>query len=395
MTDTMSARISTYFTGESPNAASNSAASTTDPEPRRYDRRIQHSGDDPLLAVVRQDPLEAVWFIKVVMLFSSLSGALISLPCFVFLYLYWARCNSCSRPLHYWVLIHCLMQIGQAPVRLIFYYRLNKIIPSHMSESLRASLTGANRTLRSFAVPESRRNHVAPDAVARVQSNTNLLQGPEQQQQQTVALPGTTDHQGTDLSNFTDYVEDCVRQLSRSSAWKTSKLISIFTYGWFILGVVWVLNSTECAGCPGLYNLSLTVIYTAIARLIITLSAFYRSFPVQLHAIGQRKMKGAAQSVIDGLPIITYPPSTDESRNHAHETDESSAMPRRTSSTESICDSCAVCLCDFETGDRLRSLPCDHLFHRPCIDKWLKRNKVCPLCLHDIQCAHESKTKKD
>lgn len=391
MTETMSARISTYFMGESPETASPSA-STTEAEPRRYDRRIQHSGDDPLLAVVRQDPLEAVWFIKVVMLFSSLSGALISLPCFVFLYLYWSRCNSCSRPLHYWVLIHCIMQIGQAPVRLIFYYRLNKIIPSHMNESLRASLTGANRTLRSLAVPESNRS-VPLNAAGPVRSNTNLQQGSEQQR--TVALPGTTNHQGSDLSNFTDYVEDCVRQLSRSSAWKTSKLISIFTYGWFILGVVWVLNSTECAGCPGLYNLSLTVIYTAIARLIITLSAFYRSFPVQLHAMGQRKMKGAAQSVIDALPLITYPPSTNVSWETAHETDESSGIPRTTSSTESTCDSCAVCLCDFETGDRLRSLPCDHLFHRPCIDKWLKRNKVCPLCLHDIQCVHESKTKKD
>jgi hypothetical protein len=47
--------------------------------------------------------------------------------------------------------------------------------------------------------------------------------------------------------------------------------------------------------------------------------------------------------------------------------------------------SCAVCLSEFEWGDVLRRLPCGHHFHGPCIDKWLKRNKVCPLCLQDIE----------
>jgi hypothetical protein len=47
---------------------------------------------------------------------------------------------------------------------------------------------------------------------------------------------------------------------------------------------------------------------------------------------------------------------------------------------------CAVCLCDFGPGDTMRALPCSdmHMFHRHCIDKWLKKNKVCPLCLVDV-----------
>jgi hypothetical protein len=47
--------------------------------------------------------------------------------------------------------------------------------------------------------------------------------------------------------------------------------------------------------------------------------------------------------------------------------------------------SCAVCLSEFEDDDPLRRLPCNHSFHKACIDKWLKRNKVCPLCLQDIE----------
>lgn len=34
--------------------------------------------------------------------------------------------------------------------------------------------------------------------------------------------------------------------------------------------------------------------------------------------------------------------------------------------------SCVVCMCDFETRQSLRVLPCSHEFHTKCVDKWLK-----------------------
>ncbi|KAF9585848.1 hypothetical protein BGW38_000446 [Lunasporangiospora selenospora] len=43
-------------------------------------------------------------------------------------------------------------------------------------------------------------------------------------------------------------------------------------------------------------------------------------------------------------------------------------------------EECAICLCDFEDGDELRHLYCDHLFHRNCVDRWLTKNPVCPKC---------------
>ncbi|GJE98975.1 hypothetical protein PsYK624_152130 [Phanerochaete sordida] len=46
---------------------------------------------------------------------------------------------------------------------------------------------------------------------------------------------------------------------------------------------------------------------------------------------------------------------------------------------------CAICLDMFAKGDRVRVLPCNHLFHMNEIDEWLiTKKKVCPICKADI-----------
>eukprot|EP00927_Polykrikos_kofoidii_P050870 TRINITY_DN44716_c0_g1_i1.p1 TRINITY_DN44716_c0_g1~~TRINITY_DN44716_c0_g1_i1.p1 ORF type:complete len:291 (-),score=37.08 TRINITY_DN44716_c0_g1_i1:283-1155(-) len=168
-------------------------------------------------------------------------------------------------------------------------------------------------------------------------------------------------------------IQECVRQLTHSSAWRTSKVVSIATYGWFILGVVWLLNSTFCKPCPGLYRLSLAVIFTAVARLSMTLVVFYHSFPPRFQGPQQpAKPRGATQELIDAMPLVKF--SSEQFDNGSE-------------------NSCAVCLSEFQWDEILRRLPCDHSFHRACIDKWLKRNKVCPLCLQDIELTPSDKSR--
>merc|ERR1711964_442879 len=41
---------------------------------------------------------------------------------------------------------------------------------------------------------------------------------------------------------------------------------------------------------------------------------------------------------------------------------------------------CCICLGDFLKGEDVRELDCNHLFHKECVDTWLKQNRKCPLC---------------
>lgn len=260
--------------------------------------------NDALLDIVRRDPVESVWFLKVVMFFGGVSGLLVSAACGAFLTLFWEPAGLCNRPLRLWILVHSLLQVMQVPVRIVFLARL--------------ILTEA--------------------------SNGNVYR--------------------------------CVESVTGSTAWHVSKQVSTATYAWFVLGIVWLLNSDYCPECPGLFRLTVAVIVSAAARLLITLACFYRSFhPSRFGQPEAQKPKGAEKHVINRTTsVLEYSPDLFEDPTGA---------------------SCAVCLCEFEYGDSLRQLPCKHFFHEKCVDRWLERNKKCPLCMGDIevctQCCSDSK----
>ena len=49
-------------------------------------------------------------------------------------------------------------------------------------------------------------------------------------------------------------------------------------------------------------------------------------------------------------------------------------------SSGSDVESCSICLADYSRGDRVSALPCAHVFHSSCVEKWLSRAITCPLC---------------
>lgn len=80
--------------------------------------------------------------------------------------------------------------------------------------------------------------------------------------------------------------------------------------------------------------------------------------------------RGLEDAAIRALPAFSYrrnskPASADEPSAPASE--------------------CAVCLGEFEEGDRVRMLPaCLHVFHLACVDAWLQGSTSCPLCRADV-----------
>eukprot|EP00828_Plagiopyla_frontata_P010119 TRINITY_DN15303_c0_g1_i1.p4 TRINITY_DN15303_c0_g1~~TRINITY_DN15303_c0_g1_i1.p4 ORF type:complete len:108 (+),score=17.60 TRINITY_DN15303_c0_g1_i1:498-821(+) len=70
--------------------------------------------------------------------------------------------------------------------------------------------------------------------------------------------------------------------------------------------------------------------------------------------------KGLTEEEIDKIPTVEYSPNEQFDQ-----------------------DICAVCQCQWEQGDLLKTLHCNHNYHAQCIDEWLKKNKNCPVCKQD------------
>ncbi|GBE60761.1 zinc C3HC4 type RING finger domain-containing protein [Babesia ovata] len=46
---------------------------------------------------------------------------------------------------------------------------------------------------------------------------------------------------------------------------------------------------------------------------------------------------------------------------------------------------CAICLEAYEQDQRIRRLPCTHGYHKVCVDEWLGRSTICPICKFDYR----------
>ncbi|KAM3188923.1 hypothetical protein ACQJBY_067710 [Aegilops geniculata] len=51
---------------------------------------------------------------------------------------------------------------------------------------------------------------------------------------------------------------------------------------------------------------------------------------------------------------------------------------------------CAICLEEFQQGQACSEVPaCRHVFHRYCIDAWMKSKTTCPLCRRSVVAGSE------
>jgi len=58
--------------------------------------------------------------------------------------------------------------------------------------------------------------------------------------------------------------------------------------------------------------------------------------------------------------------------------------PTKVSERNSDTTECSFCLCDFEEGDMVKTLPCFHMFHEKELNEWLESHTECPLCKNSV-----------
>ncbi|XP_040382363.1 RING-H2 finger protein ATL70-like [Oryza brachyantha] len=74
---------------------------------------------------------------------------------------------------------------------------------------------------------------------------------------------------------------------------------------------------------------------------------------------------GIDEATLEAFPVVVY--------GEARKAREGGAAAAQTC--------CPVCLENYGDADVLRALPdCGHLFHRGCVDPWLRQRPTCPVC---------------
>ncbi|XP_067949808.1 E3 ubiquitin-protein ligase arkadia-A-like [Watersipora subatra] len=95
---------------------------------------------------------------------------------------------------------------------------------------------------------------------------------------------------------------------------------------------------------------------------------FHRT-PTHPPLTANNRNTGASQETIDRMTVAYQ-----YSQRVASDSDQGSSNEK-----------CTICISEYKTGEHVRRLPCLHLFHRDCVDRWLNSNKRCPMCRVDIE----------
>ncbi|XP_022754060.1 E3 ubiquitin ligase BIG BROTHER-like isoform X2 [Durio zibethinus] len=75
--------------------------------------------------------------------------------------------------------------------------------------------------------------------------------------------------------------------------------------------------------------------------------------------------RGLSQELISLLPVSKY---------------KCSLFSRKKSRNER----CVICQMEYKRGERQITLPCKHVYHSGCGNRWLSINKACPICYTEV-----------
>ncbi|XP_076944971.1 E3 ubiquitin-protein ligase At4g11680-like [Bidens hawaiensis] len=142
---------------------------------------------------------------------------------------------------------------------------------------------------------------------------------------------------------------------------------------WFIFGciLVFVADPSIANQAPNIYRLCVALlILSGIVFALPGVYCFAACFCCPCLLILQELLprRGARKRSIRSLP--TY-------RFEGNESGGGVVNQRVVSEEDAVC---SICLERYENGNELKNLPCNHVFHKDCVEQWLRLNPECPLC---------------
>lgn len=161
---------------------------------------------------------------------------------------------------------------------------------------------------------------------------------------------------------------------------------------WFVVGNVWIFGGhASSSDAPNLYRLCIVfLIFSCIgyAMPFILCATICCCLPCIISVLGFREdlnqTRGATTESINALPTYKYKLKKSRNSDGASESGVVAAGTEKERVISGEDAVCCICLAKYVNNDEVRELPCSHLFHKDCVDKWLKINALCPLCKSEV-----------
>ncbi|KAK9026867.1 hypothetical protein V6N11_066726 [Hibiscus sabdariffa] len=159
-------------------------------------------------------------------------------------------------------------------------------------------------------------------------------------------------------------------------------VLKAYCFVWFIVGNVWLFGGYSASGASNLHRLCIMFIvfnyleFTMPFVLCAVLTCCCGDFGL---------IRGAPSECIDSLPTYTFKLQKDGSGSIKKINSEvkggteaaGAEKDRAILGDDAVC---CICLTSYVDDDVLKELSCSHVFHKSCVDKWLKMKALCPLC---------------
>ncbi|KAF7703162.1 E3 ubiquitin-protein ligase RNF13 [Silurus meridionalis] len=109
------------------------------------------------------------------------------------------------------------------------------------------------------------------------------------------------------------------------------------------------------------------------------------SLPLEYYLIPFLIIVGICLILIVVFMITKFVQDRQRARRSRLRKDQLKKLPIHKYKKGDIYDVCAICLDEYEEGEKLRVLPCSHAYHCKCVDPWLTKTKrTCPVCKQKV-----------